>query len=49
MKYFEKLSVGDKQVFIRLMQDPDKNDSSLSPNANILNLQKNFEKLKKQM
>ena len=49
MKYFEKLSIGDKEVFIRLMQDPEKNDASLSPNANILNLQKNFEKLKKQM
>ena len=49
MKYFETLSISDKEVFIRLMQDPDKNDASLSPNANILNLQKNFEKLKKQM
>ena len=38
MKYFETLSISDKEVFIRLMQDPDKNDASLSPNANILNL-----------
>ena len=49
MQYFEKLSLNDKEVFIRLMQDPTKNDSNLSPNANILSLQKNFEKLKIQM
>ena len=49
MKYFEKLSLNDKEIFIRLMQDPTKNDCNLSPNANILSLQKNFEKLKIQM
>ena len=46
MKYFEKLTLHDKEVFIRLMQDPTKNDASLSPNTNIINLQKNFEALK---